>query len=463
MSLFRVIFKQKALLVILIAGLVLRLAFVFWGAKIYYGHDGHVNGDTFSYTQSFINWHEKGEYTFDLKNDDAHFGRLPGYPAFYGIHYVLFSEQNANAALSITQAILDTLSIFLIYQIGLLLFRKEIFALASAIVYAFNPFVIVWIPVVGSESLATFITILFFYLLLIKKNNHSKDILLGGVAAMAFYVRPYLGILTVSIVLYYFLGAGITKSFFRHALLAAVTFLICYSAWPLRNYFNYNRVELLMPSTTGYDRYSADIVAARAWIYCWSPDADFYLDEIAQGRGSQNFPKELFSTSNEISTTDSLMHMAMQCGKGFRTWQYKTTDTVLCTDEVANKFNTLRQQYKNNFPIRYHFSVPLQNLKKFFFKSSLTTHRSSSAMTKVLFGLRTVLIAVSLLGLILFWRKEIAPIIFFVAFMLLFICFYVRQLEMRYLLQAEVLLFIFSGPCIGFVLQKVFAETSHAE
>src|SRR5215213_2957132 len=71
------------------------------------GDSFFVNYDSFSYTDSIINFFEKGIYSFEPDFPDAAFGRLPGYPLFWGLHYLIFGK-HAYLAVAITQAVLDS-------------------------------------------------------------------------------------------------------------------------------------------------------------------------------------------------------------------------------------------------------------------------------------------------------------------------------------------------------------------
>jgi hypothetical protein len=60
----RRLLRDRTLLLILAAALVLRLLFVFAGAELYYGKgEEYLTHDSFSYTQTAINLVEHGEYT----------------------------------------------------------------------------------------------------------------------------------------------------------------------------------------------------------------------------------------------------------------------------------------------------------------------------------------------------------------------------------------------------------------
>ena len=78
-------------LILVVIGLFVRIIFSFWASKFYFGEVKYTFGDSFSYTQAFINLVQSGTYSFDLKNPDAALYRGPTYPFFWGIHYLIFS------------------------------------------------------------------------------------------------------------------------------------------------------------------------------------------------------------------------------------------------------------------------------------------------------------------------------------------------------------------------------------
>ena len=79
-------YMPRPLLGILVLGLAARLLFMVVGVPAYYHSTGQfvLNGDSSSYTESFENLWQSGWYTFNKLLPDASFGRLPGYPFFYG-------------------------------------------------------------------------------------------------------------------------------------------------------------------------------------------------------------------------------------------------------------------------------------------------------------------------------------------------------------------------------------------
>lgn len=450
---------SKVIAFILIAGLVIRLAFLFWGASVFYGSGSEfTNNDSFSYTNSFLNLLNHGVFSFDLTHPDAYFGRLPGYPFFWGIHYLIFGPELVYWGVAITQIALDVAAIFLLYHITLTVSRSETAGLATAFLYAFYPFIIVWTTVSGTELLASFITIFFFYWLTCKPVTYRNAFITALIAAVAFYIREYLGVLIVSAGLYYLLELKLNLRFIKTAAVLGLTFILLYAFWPIRNYISFGRIIPLKTQTSGYHRYGADIVSARAWLYSWTTDADNYITKISQPGTEVAFPDHIFADNQDRLLADSLVQLARTCGSGFYNWanNKKAPFENNCNTQIEAGFIKLQKSYRNHQPLAYHFEVPLQNLKKGFFKNELTDG-SHNLLTQLLFSYRSVLLLLALGGILVNLKnRKIYPILFFPAFMYFFICFLFRQVEMRYLIQADVMLLIFSGLFIQFLLARMF-------
>src|SRR5215216_3445624 len=134
--------RKRYVLLIACAALFIRLAYIIFG---FYskGDSFFVNNDSFSYTDSIINFFEKGIYSFEPDFPDAAFGRLPGYPLFWGLHYLIFGK-HAYFAVAITQAVLDSLATYLVYEILINLTKNRTTALLAALIYCSYFFSVFW-------------------------------------------------------------------------------------------------------------------------------------------------------------------------------------------------------------------------------------------------------------------------------------------------------------------------------
>jgi hypothetical protein len=469
------LFKNKFLLAIVVIGLLVRIGFLLVGAKAYYGPlNVFTNGDSSSYMMSFKNLVEHGAYTFDFLEPEASFGRLPGYPFFYGVHYLIFGEQHAMQAVACTQIFLDCVSIVLIFLITSKLVSESNYnaPYVASSIYAIYPFIIVWTTIIGTELLATFLILSWFYTLLSNSKSWSHYFLLGIEIALLFYVREFLGITLLITCLYFLFSKNEGwKQAIRACVLVGVGFGALYIWWPARNYIYQHRVVLVKPERAGFANYKVDMTSYLDWVHSWSNESTYWLQQ-ALVNSHPNFPAAIFASPQEQEQAQFLVKQANECGSSF--YLYKNLAkihyddvqamrnnkdyTIECNAEIQQGFDRLRISFKQRHPIAYYMKVPLENLYKVVFKSGTQSSDGASKKGLILalvFGYRTLLLIIGIIGLIVYRRvKGVQPIIVFWTFMVVFLCWYFRQLEMRYLLQADVLLLIPASLIIGQWLSK---------
>ncbi|EMR04260.1 ArnT family glycosyltransferase [Cesiribacter andamanensis] len=438
---------------IMALGMLFRCLFVFVASKAFYPNlEGLAayNGDSNSYIFSAQNLLVLGEYTFDTQNPEAYFGREPGYPFFLLLHFFLFGPGLGLQAVVISQLLLDVVAIFLLYRISQRFFHP-LAAPVLALVYALYPFTVVWIPVIGTELFATFLTVLFFYAFVYWRTKRWGYVAIGVLAAACLLTRMYLG----ALLLVPFLGI-LWESRFRirtmvlQGSLCMAGFLVVYVAWPIRNYLQANEVILLKPATAGYPEYSSDYNAFRNWVQLWETDVDYYTERVFQDSTIAVFPEQVLATEEERNIARRALILTLSCSKGF---QYQAREafaahepvyTEECTAQATVLFDSLAMLYRNRKPLQAALYVPGKNIKKLFLKSE--TKGEGSAMVRILFGYRSVLLILAFGSLFYFRTYKTWTVAAFPLFMYLFICIGIRQLEMRYILQADVLMLLLLCP-----------------
>ena len=470
---------------ILLLGLGLRIAFLLKGtALLYHSSDLFVQtGDFFSYTLAFENLWQKGTYTFDFLEPEAAFGQLPGYPFFYGAHWILFGPERAATATAWSQVLLDTGAIGLVFAILQRLepTRPRIPHL-GALLYATYPFAIVWVPVIGTEILSTDLTLLWLWLLLRGHPTALRAVGVGALVALVLLVRVYMGML-LPITLAGLLWQTRTSAWrprVRQCALVLLGFGLLYGGWPLRNYLLTQRLVLLKPQTAGYANQTSDVDEFYQWVHCWTPNENPWLDSVLVGKGRVHFPASAFGSAADAEQAQQLVARARQCGSGFwvlrtglcvGTYYYRNPAAVLadtayqrhhfqeCNAAVGAGFRALRQRFAAEHPFRFWLDVPMQNFQKAIFKSTLATapvleNRAAppqAGLVRLAFSYRTVLLLLGWGGMLAGMRRW--PALWLVAavagFMYVYICFVYRGLEIRYLLQADVLLLIPAALWLG--------------
>lgn len=453
---------NKLLLAILLGGALLRLLFLILGAKLYYGAAlAYTNGDSGSYMLSFENLFKHGTYTFDFSEPDAAFGRLPGFPFFYGLHYLLFGPKYAIIATACTQALLDCGSILLIFLVvHRLAPASRVAPYVAAVLYAGYPFIIVWETIMGTELLATFLTMLWLYLLLRAGHRNGAYILIGLELAWLFYTREFLGMLLPITCLYLLLWQGVGGWVaMRRCVLVCLGFGLLYGWWPVRNYVFQHRIMLVKPERAGFSNYKEDMTSFLDWVHSWSNESTYWLQQVLTN-AHPDFPAYVFASSTEQAQAQALVQQANECGSSFIVYRFgkpspayehpgryqSDANAVNCNAQVSVGFAQLRASFKQHHPLQYYAKVPLENLYKVFFKSGTQSADGTTRkqlLTGLLFGYRSLLLLLGVIGLLVFRQLgAIKLIALFWGCIMLFICLYFRQVEMRYILQADVLLLI---------------------
>jgi hypothetical protein len=447
--------EKKWLLSIVLLGLLLRVFFLLKGASIYYGvGQEHMNGDSFSFVHSFLNLWKSGNYTLEPLIPDASFGRLPGYPFFYGLHYILFGPKLVLPAIAVSQLLLDTAVIALLHNMLRRWTGQAGPARLVALLYATYPFAIIWVTIVGTETLNTFCTVAWLSVLTRPINSRWHYFTIGLLAALTLLVRVYMGVLLpISLLFVWFWPLPGRRPQWQRVALVAAGFLVLYVGWPIRNYVNQHRLVLLKPASAGYPNQREDMQAYLDWLHCWTNDNTTWLEQMIQNK-SYRYPKEIFGSVAEERRAYALTELAARCGSSFHLRRLDTHDYRLvvpsrfanCNPQIAAGFDSLRLSYIRRQPLKYGIAVPLMNFQKAFFKSA-TVHQDASGtkslIQKILFGYRTLLLLLGLMGLLFGWRRSFFwPVTACFGSLYLYLSFGFRSLEMRYLLQADILLLL---------------------
>ncbi|MBC8084927.1 MAG: glycosyltransferase family 39 protein [Hymenobacter sp.] len=460
---------------ILVLGLLLRLVFLLKGATLYYGAGReHLNGDSFSFTRSFLKLWYTGHYTLEPLIPDASFGRLPGYPFFYGLHYLVFGPKLVLPALSVSQLLLDTAVIALLHNMLRRWTGQAWPARLGALLYATYPFAIIWVTVVGTETLNTFVTVAWLSILTRPASSWRHYFLVGLLAVLAFYVRPYMGILLpISVLFVRLWPRQAARPRWPRPAWVLLGFGLLYVGWPVRNYVNYGRVVLVKPASAGYANQREDMQAYLDWLHTWTNDNTTWVEGLVQDKVLR-YPAEIFAGPAEERRAYALTRLAARCGGSFHLRRLDTHDYRLvlpgvfrsCNPQIAVGFDSLRRSYVQRHPLKYATAVPLANLTKAFFKST-TIHQeqgppaAKQVVQRLLFGYRTLLLLLGMAGLGVGWRKPYFwPVAAYSGFIYLYVSFGFRSLEMRYLLQADVLLLLAAAYAVHYAVGRYYTGAS---
>ncbi len=471
MALKKIILKNHLLLIVL-GGFALRLFFYLIGARVYYGKaDFFISGDTASWVESIKNLIEHGTYSVDLNKPTGYFFRPPGYSFFIGLFYLLAGKNIFLAYKFIIwiQLLLDVVCIGLIYKIVNNAFSNKVWATTSALLYAGYPFIIVWTPIVYAESTSVFFLMagLWFFINDKYKYHYFLSGLLIGIATLTrlqiIFIFPAIA-LAMAIQ-----HRKKLQPFFQFIIPFAFSFIISYGLWPVRNYVLHDTV-MFSQDLSAVACWDKDIMGYRDYIFSVKTDWDPQMTQIMKGEKVE-WPAASYLFPADTVQLNRAAKLCHDCGVGFNVFMknagYRNgylPDDSSCSEEIGQLFNELTEHQKKHNQLNVYLWVPLGNLYKCFFKSGLYNPSSKivNLVSTLLFGYRSALILLGLLGFILYYRTNkkfpvLLNIIFlFFIFSYLSLSFVYRNMEMRFLIQTDLLLLIPAGYFFYFLYQKYF-------
>jgi len=470
MSLLNEIKHNKTLMLTLTVGLFLRVLFVLIGAEFYFSRENiFVDGDTQVWVACIQNLVETGTYTMNPGHEYGYFGRTPGYSFFIGIFYLL-TGKNWSAAYPIigwTQVLLDVIAIYFVYRIGLKLFNgNKKSAIIPAFLYATYPFIIVWNPVVYSESLSIFFLILGIYYFIYEEKKYNY-FFAGTFVSLSVLCRPQiLLMIAVMGIVIIIRNRKDYSTLLKKSIQFGLAILIVYGSWPIRNYLNYGKVELTH-DLRGFEVWGTDALAFREYIYSIKAEWEPQFSSILHNE-TVVFPKEAYLSKEDSLKLERVVYLSKNCGSGFSHWRGYWKEPVTgenCNEEIKKLYDELRLNQTKHNALNYYVILPLQNLQKAIFKVKLYDTKSTGRkIASLLFIYRTLLIIMGVIGIFLLLKeyeeyRHVAWIILsYFLILYLLICAGTgpdfRNVEMRYFLPADVLLLITASLSLKKILEK---------
>ena len=227
---------KKILFIILSAGFVLRLIFIFTLKNKFYFDDEY---EYFKMVQNFL----EGKGLIIAENLKAF--RPPLYPLFLSL---LYSFGLNFSGIRIIQAIISTITIYFIYRIGKTVFSEKI-GIFSAGISSIYPFFIFYTGFLLTETLFIFLVVLsIFYLVRIVDEDNSYFPFIGGIfLGLAGLCRPTMELfMPISIFLILSFRRSL-KERIKKILILAISFIFVLSPWIIRNYKIFHK---FIPGTT---------------------------------------------------------------------------------------------------------------------------------------------------------------------------------------------------------------------
>ncbi len=352
----------------LAAGLFLRLWFLI--------HTAQIAGDTFLYGDIAKTWLAHGVYGFSREHGPPvpTLIRLPGYPLFIALCFVLFGSEHYGAILY-TQVALDLFTCVLVAAIAGLLFGRRAFYVALWL-STLCPFTANYASAGLAETLTLSTIALAFYAFLrwIQATQPASPAvqgsspptattynrwlyLLAATLAYSILLRPDQGLLAAAILpamLWLLTPAQHPRPRLKTivpVLLAATLTLLPLAPWTLRNWRTFHVLQPLAP------RYATDPgelvpLGFDHWFRTWGIDyastENVYWNYNGSAIAIADLPNRAFDDDAQYARTEALLA------------DYNRT--TVPTPAIESRFAALAAERIHSNPVRYYIALPAARL-----------------------------------------------------------------------------------------------------
>ena len=176
---------KRLLCIVVIVALLFRLSILALSHLLPFINEYISGGDAIGYIQLARHLFDKLSFQFDAGGATAF--RMPGYPLFLSITYVLF---DSIMVAQLTQIIVSVLETILVYRIAYAISSNNNVSLVAGCLMAFNPMLVISAISLLPETLSLLATTLAVYLLLNPTQTVAKLLVAGVSISCAVYLHP---------------------------------------------------------------------------------------------------------------------------------------------------------------------------------------------------------------------------------------------------------------------------------
>jgi 4-amino-4-deoxy-L-arabinose transferase-like glycosyltransferase len=335
----------------LAAGAALRL----WFIHAY----PEVDGDPLIYGDIAKNWLQ--HHIYGLTTDDSIHPtliRLPGYPLFLALCFVLFGTEHYHAVM-FAQTAIDLATCLLISALVRRIWSRRA-AMVALWLAALCPFTANYAATPLAESLSIFCVALGFYSLLrlLEKPNVGWLIAMAFAMSYSAMLRPDGALLAFALcsglMVYSLNGRGTRLAAgqgMKLAILAGVLSVLPFIPWTVRNYQVFRVIEPLAPRSA-MDPGEFTYPGFNQWVKTWCVDlvstSEVYWNGNSDKIEIKNLPPRAFDSSEQYEQTKQLLD------------DYNQTTTL--SPEIDARFEELAQQRIHGHALRYYIALPVLRL-----------------------------------------------------------------------------------------------------
>jgi 4-amino-4-deoxy-L-arabinose transferase-like glycosyltransferase len=444
--------SRKIVLILLLAGLALRIWFIFLPVTF--------DDDTAAYAELATNWFHHGVYGFSgdtpVDSVDPSLIRLPGYPLFLGVVFSIFG-QHLRAVLAV-QVLIDLFGCLLIAAVA----RKCISERAGLITLALAvlcPFTAAYSASALTESLSVFCVALaifaatHLYADVQQAPPHRRWplLLLGVTLAYAILLRPDGAILTLAIctgfLWYSRKSNGLAR--LRLPFICALLAILPLVPWTIRNWRTFHVFQPLAPRRVNNP---GEFVAygfynwLRTWTVEFVSTNNVYWQAGEHPIDIANLPPRAFDSPDQYEQTRGLLA------------DYNFDHTL--TPALDARFQQIASDRIAAHPFREYVQVPFLRIADMWFRPRTETFAIDAFWWRYSLHARDSILAIALglLNLVYliaaaggFFRRSV-PLRFILLVYVLARCALLGSMENpepRYTLEAFPIVFLCAGAALG--------------
>lgn len=340
---------RRYFLLVTLTGFAVRLVFYF--------KFPHVTGDSLIYGDIARNWLQHG--IFGLTHNDGVYPtwiRLPGYPAFLAVCFVLFGTEHYHAVL-LVQIVVDVVSCFFIADLG----RRTVSAAAARVVFllaALCPFTANYTVAPLAETLSIFFVAVALDAVAAALNASAEGreswpawAWCGVAVACGILLRPDGGFLLIAIGIYLVWRMWSTPAqrlqFFWAGVLVFAIALAPLVPWTIRNWRDFHRFQPLVPqSASDPDEFVPD--GFDKWVRTWSADyvstEEVYWQVPGDKVDLSLLPSRAFEDPAERQQTQAIFNDYAR--------------TLVINPELNARLMQLAKERVQQHPLRYYVWLP---------------------------------------------------------------------------------------------------------
>jgi 4-amino-4-deoxy-L-arabinose transferase-like glycosyltransferase len=437
--------------------------------------------DNVWYLPQIKNYLKGKGFTYNSTDIRNNVRRTPVYPMFYGLHYILFGEKASFLIIRYVQLVLFSISTILLGLSILNITSNIKWAKYTTILYALNPFVVIYCYYTLTESLFPFLEILCFFFFSKSIKNRKYLMLCGLSLGLLVLTRPIciiLGLcLGLSLIIYNQKTKESLFNLLKYLSMLTVPFLLVLSVWGMRNYLITKEIVFLEKYYEGATcEEGQGAVFMTEWAGCWSNPTDiiggyhhiaftFISNPIKLDSFVNNYMNKLpsyafcGSSYNEvkdafITYNSCLVEREKLKNQTSNSSIYFIEHNLKCNESVKIKFSNLTSNFKKKAPFRYYIITPLLTIKDIIFQSFSSAYACLNPddrhFSKIQFIFKSIMyiLNVFLFLSFIFYLKTKTDFIlkfFIISIVVLttvFLSFIYRRIESRYMLQVYPFLYI---------------------